>query len=333
VRRHGGSPWLLAAASCLAAHPASALDKQGSAHGGAIESTDSGVDLSGAFALGISLHNPTYAARPDNSGLALLRYVWHGDLDLVGRRLSIPLDVNVFTDGRLHGARKVVPTELDAITGVTTTWPLGPGAIEAGFRIEHDGEVGPGAPAEQIDDANGFVCGRGALCSQTYVDARARYLYSLAHAFPSVGDALVEGDVSGWLTLGWFAHNPSYAARPDNSGIALFRYAAHTEASFFHDYFSFAVDATMFTDRHFRPLRPSELDLTPELIGHLPPFELHLAYERDMPLDNEAPSEAFLPQDRRALVQSFAYALFVWKFDVNRHASHALEDRTQVPSP
>jgi hypothetical protein len=327
------SRWLPIIAVFLIVRPASALDKQGSAHGGAIEGADSGVDLSGAFAIGISLYNPTYAARPDNSGLSLLRYAWHGDLDLVGRRLSIPVDVNAFTDGQLRGARKLAPTEIDVIAGVTTTWPLGPGAIELGSRVEHDREIGPGVTAEETEASGGLVCGRGAPCSQTYIDARARYLYSLAHAVPGLGDTLADGDVSGWLTLGWFVHNPSYAARPDNAGLALLRYAIHTEISFFHDYVSFAVDATMFTDRHFRPLRPSELDLTPEIIGHFAPFELHLAYERDMPVGSEAPSADFLPQGRRGLVQSFAYGLFVWKFDLTRTASRPLGDHTQIPSP
>ena len=30
---------------------------------------------------------------------------------------------------------------------------------------------------------------------------------------------------------------------------------------------------------------PSELDLVPELMGRLGDFELHLSYERDMPVD------------------------------------------------
>ena len=46
----------------------------------------------------MSLYNPTYAARPDNTGLALFRYAAHFDFDLIGRRLSIPLDLNMFTD-------------------------------------------------------------------------------------------------------------------------------------------------------------------------------------------------------------------------------------------
>src|ERR1700753_2150967 len=77
---------------------AAALDKQGSAHGGAVGGDENGFHVSGALPLGVSLINPSYAARPDNTGLALFRYALHADTDLVGRKLSIPLDLNVFTD-------------------------------------------------------------------------------------------------------------------------------------------------------------------------------------------------------------------------------------------
>ena len=48
------------------------------------------------------LYNPTYAARPDNTGLALMRYAGHRDVDLIGSRLSIPIDINTFTDREVY---------------------------------------------------------------------------------------------------------------------------------------------------------------------------------------------------------------------------------------
>src|SRR3954469_18130960 len=75
-----------------------ALDKQGSAHGGQVGGGSREFNISGAAMLGASLYNPTYAARPDNTGLALFRYALHFDIDLLGRLLSIPIDVNVLTD-------------------------------------------------------------------------------------------------------------------------------------------------------------------------------------------------------------------------------------------
>ncbi|MEO8797358.1 MAG: hypothetical protein ABI551_05685 [Polyangiaceae bacterium] len=134
--------------------------------------------------------------------------------------------------------------------------------------------------------------------------------------------ALIDGDISGALTLGWFSINHTYAARPDNSGNALFRYGVHTELSVVHDFFSVGVDTTLFTDRRAAdPLGPSELDLTYEIIVHTSPIELHLAYERDMPVDEPG------------LVQSFLYALLVYDFDLHHDTSAPLETRGGVPSP
>ncbi len=286
----------------LAAGTSFALDKQGSAHGGAVGSEDTSFNLSGALMLGISLYNPSYAARPDNTGLALLRYGGHFDVDIFGRLLSIPLDVSFFTDSTRLGGLVLLPTEFDFITGVTSTFGLGPGDLEVGARVEHDRPVDMGT------------------FTQTYVDLRARYLYSFARIFPALADTLKGGDVSGWVTLGGFLFNPSYAARPDNSGRALFRYAVHTELSMFDDLFSLGADATMFTDRFGSIVGPSELDFTGELIFHKGPFEVHLAYERDMPVD------------RPGLVQQFVYLLGVWSFDI-KNVIQPLGHRNSVPSP
>jgi hypothetical protein len=267
------------------AHAASAIDKQGSAHGGEVGGESTGFGLSGSLMVGVSVYNQTYAARPDNTGLALMRYAGHADVDLIGRRLSIPVDVNMFSDRTQQGGKKLRPSELDVIAGLTSTWGVGPGALELGTRFENDRPL----------DVSGS--------SQSYVDARARYLFSLAAVVPALRPALHEGDLRGWGTLGWFVYNPSYYARPDNTGKALFRYALHLELSGLGDQLAFGVDATMFTDRQAPSvLRPSELDLAPELILRRGDFELHLAYERDMPLD------------RGGLVQQFVYLLGAWGF-------------------
>jgi hypothetical protein len=290
---------------------ARALDKQGSAHAGAVEGEEAGFDIEGSFLYGVSIYNPSYAARPANTGLTLFRYAFHADIDLIGRKLSIPIDVNMFTDRTRSGMRKLIPSEGDVITGVTSTWPLGPGALELGARVEHDRTLD--ATTEEL---------RIPPDSQTYLDARARYLYSLATTFPKLGEALDNGDVSGWLTLGWFAVNPSYAARPDNTGSALFRYAGHVELSVVDDKISVGVDGTMFTDRrNANFVGPTELDLTPELILRAPPVELHVAYERDMPID------------RGGLVQHFVYLLAGYEFDLAHAQTKPLETRGHIVSP
>jgi len=287
-----------------AARNAHALDKQGSAHGGSIEGDNSGTNVSGSLLYGVSIFNPSYAARPDNTGLALFRYAAHADIDLIGRRLSIPIDVNFFTDRERRGGLAAVPTEGDVIIGLTSTLATWPGALEIGARVEHDRPL----------DRGGF--------SQSYADFRLRYLYSLAAIWPGLGRALGDGDISGWLTQGVFLLNPTYAARPDNTGLALFRYGAHVELSVWHDYISLGLDATLFSDRRARdPVSPTEIDVTPELIGRYDPFELHLAYERDMPIDN------------RGLVQHFAYMLLGYTFDITDEKSSPAESRRNIHSP
>lgn len=297
---------LALAALLLLPRPAQALDKQGSAHGGAVAVDPTGFNVSGALSFGVALYNPTYAARPDNTGSALFRYALHLDTDVLGQALSFPLDLNFFTDSSEAGGGKASPTEFDVIAGVTTTHKLCPGALELGLRVEHDRPV----------DRGGF--------SQTYADIRMRYLFSLAETFPRLADALSDGDVNGWLTLGAFAWNPTYAARPDNTGKALLRYAAHLELSLWSDLLSVGVDGTMFTDRERQsdlPFAPTELDLTAEIIGHPGRHELHVAYERDLPLD------------RSGLVQHFVYALYVVSFDLRTDRPAPLETKHQIPSP
>lgn len=282
------------------------LDKQGAAHGGAVAGEeDNGFDVEGAFTLGTAIANKTYAARPDNTGLALMRYAAHADIDLIGRKLSIPLDLNFFTNREKKGLAIFAPTEMDVIGGLTTTSTVMKGGeLELGARVEHDRPV----------DQGGFT--------QTYVDARARFLYSLAKVFPKLGESLVDGDISGALTAGWFVVNPTYAARPDNSGLALFRYAGRTELSVWHDYLSIGLDGTFFSDRRSKnPIAPTELDLTYEIILHSAPWEVHLAYERDMPID------------QGGLVQSFIYGLLVYSFDLKHPVTAPLQTRGTIPSP
>jgi hypothetical protein len=283
-----------------------ALDKQGSAHSGQLAGEDSGFELSGSTLLGAALYNPSYAARPDNSGRALMRVAQHLDIDLIGERLDIPIDLNLFTDRTLSGLNRFRPSEFDVIAGLASTWPLGEAlAVEFGARGERDMPL----------DRAGLV--------QQYIDTRLRLIYSLHHVWPTLWNALAGGDVSGAWTLGWFALNPSYAARPDNSGLALLRFGDYTEVSTLGGRLAFGCSTTLFTDRRTAWLRPSELDLVPEVITRFGKFEVHLAYERDMPVD------------RSGLVQSLVLAHLLWNFslfdaDTQRQEHESIHERGGV---
>src|SRR5689334_19130105 len=93
----------------LVALPAAALDKQGGPRAEGDGPQYRGFNVSGTVMLGAALYNPTYGARPDNTGLALFRYAGHVDVDLLGPLLSIPIDVNVFTDRTRAGAALFAP--------------------------------------------------------------------------------------------------------------------------------------------------------------------------------------------------------------------------------
>lgn len=291
ARRQRGlrNRWKIASIAALLAAltvHARALDKQGSAHGGQLGGADHGFELSGSVLFGAAVFNPTYAARPDNTGHALLRLAPHLDIDLIGSRLSIPIDINFFSDRDRSGIGKIGPSEFDFISGVTSTWPIGPTALELGLRGEGD-----------------FPVDRGSK-TQSYMDARARWLYSLGAFAPKLKDALAGGDIGGAVTLGWFAINPSYAARPDNSGRALLRYGLHVSISYTERFF-FAFDAAFFTDRRENAVSPSECDITPELGAQIiDGLTVHLAYERDMPID------------RGGLKQHFILLFLTWDFSL-----------------
>jgi hypothetical protein len=248
----------------LTSASAHALDKQGSGHARHTDVAESGQRISGGALFGISVFNPSYAARPDNTGLALFRLAGHADIDLIGQHLLLPLDVNMFTDRTQDGANILVPSELDLIGGVASTWALGKGAMEFGVRGEID--LGIDRPT----------------MSQGYVDARAKYSFE-SDDFHSVHHTLGANHFSSSTTLGVFGYNPSYAARPDNTGLALLRYAERLGYS--RRWFSAALDFTFFTDRNTNAIAPSELDFTIDVGATSGTIGMHLAYERDMPLD------------------------------------------------
>lgn len=154
------------------------------------------------------------------------------------------------------------------IGGLTSTWPLGvAAALEAGARFERDMGV----------DHRGVT--------QSYVDARTRLLYSLATVWHGLDRALDGGGLSGACTFGWFAYNPSYAARPDNTGRALLRYELGLNLDGLRHRLGVGVDLTSFSDRATNGVQPTELDLTPSVSYRVGAAVFQLAYERDMPLD------------------------------------------------
>ncbi len=274
----------LVLASALISPSARALNKQGLSapvdtterEGSAIAPTLSGYVFGGAL-----VYNPTYAARPDNTGLALFREGAHVDLDLYGKRLTVTYDANVFSDRASSSSPR--PSEHDHIVGLVSRH----GDLELGAHYETD------RPADRPGDV------------QQYVDVHTRVYYDLARALPGLGRALPRQGLAGFFTLAGFAYNPTYAARPDLSGLALLRLVGHAELDLYRPWLTFSVDLNFFTDRlaHHGAV-PSELDTTLGLALHLKSFDVSIVAENDRPLD------------RAGLSQSYVSTLLTYRFDL-----------------
>ncbi len=278
-------PSRIAALCLLLSANTLALNKQGESRR---PDSRSPQNLTGYVFLGPFLYNPTYAARPNNSGLALLRLGSHLDLDLYDRWLTLSYDANLFVDRDTVGF-----SEWDHVLGILTYLPLPHGlGLGLGIHFEHDGP---------LDD-------RGRNYSQSYVDGMARLGYQ--------GERL-----SLSLAIGGFLYNPSYSARPDNTGLALLRYVARGEIRA-APWLALRCEANTFSDRQEaggRTLLPSELDAVAEFALILGAFELRLIAEADLPLTDPTAAEAAFAQPRVGFTQYYVSALVQWNFELRPH--------------
>lgn len=215
-----------------------------------------GYLLSAAF-----LDNPSFAARPDNTGLAGLRHMVHLETDLYEPYLQFYTDHNFFSDRR-GGWLKL--TEWDAtvaLAGSLQNWS---------WRLQYERD----APLD-----------RGGV-KQIYADALVTYLWPDASQWSWWQLRFPEQNLTGYAGVGWLFHNEDYFARPDNSGRALLRYVAHADLDLYRNILVLFVDTNFFTDRKIaNPVRPTELDLLSGLALRYADWELSLIHEADMPLD------------------------------------------------
>lgn len=265
-------------------NPALALNKQGlsiSAAEGADADKAPAQNVTGYVFAGALFYNPSYAARPDNTGRALTRWGGHLDLDLDRKYLTLTYDGNVFSDRDASSAAR--PSEHDHILGLLTRH----GPLELGVHYETD------RPADRAGDA------------QTYVDLDVRGYYDLFRAWPGLARTLPHQACMGFFTLAGFAYNRTYAARPDLSGLAMLRLVGHSEIDLYKPWLTFSIDLNFFTDRTVHAgLVPSELDITVGLVAHAGDFDVAVVAENDRPVD------------RGGVSQSYASLLLTYRFDV-----------------
>jgi hypothetical protein len=254
---------------------------------------------------GVFLFNPSYAARPNNTGIVLFRYGLHLDADLYHRWLSLSYDLNVFTDRTDGAVNPIAPTEHDHIVGLLSTIPL-PRHLELTLAVHYEADR-PGfeatGPIRRILPDCGP--GRSQVCyqagySQSYLDAYARLQYTHPR-------------ISVFAAFGGFLWNETYAARPDNSGLAFLRYVLHAEIPLLKN-LVYRLDLNFFTDRQDGWVIPTELDVTSELAMRLGAFELKLVGEADLPLRSypggpNPPTQPGLRQEYLALMGSWSFDL------------------------
>jgi hypothetical protein len=236
--------------------PANALNKQGGR--GTSADADPTLNMSGYVFGGFFLFNPTYAARPGNSGLAFGRLGSHVDFDLFHRWLTVSYDLNTFSDRSDASRGWFYPSENDHIVGALTSIPLRRTVIlSLAAHYEIDLPAFEARPSFIANPLNRYQVGY----SQSYVDVYGRATWT-------------SGRWTVYGALGGFLYNPTYAARPHNSGIALLRCLVRGEVELLR-WLVYRLDVNFFTDRDEGPLTPSECDLLSTVALRWRRFELH----------------------------------------------------------
>ncbi len=238
----------------------------------------------GYFLTGAFVKNPTFAARPDNTGLVGMRHMLHLETDLYKQYLTFYTDQNFFSD-RTDGWIKL--SEWDATFAFT-------GVLDRfNWRLQYERD----APLDR----------RG--LKQVYADAlvTARFQASQdstwwRHTFP-------HQNLTAYAGAGWLFHNSQYFARPNNTGRALFRYVAHADLDVYKNKVVLYGDMNFFTDREAsHTLTPSELDWIVGIAVRWQDMELAFYREEDRPLDQSG------------LVQKYFAVQLRFAFDVSKGA-------------
>lgn len=251
----------------LTSAPVHALEKYGrplpSLEGENKEAREAEETLFGGYFLTAAfLSNPTFAARPDNTGLVGLRHMAHLETDLYKQYLTFYTDQNFFSD-RTKGW--ITLTEWDmtyALTGLIDRWS---------WRLQYERD----APL----DRSGI--------QQVYADALVTGRFQAAEDLSWWRSRFPNQNINAYAGVGWLFHNSNYYARPDNTGRALFRYVAHFDANLYKNMVVFFGDFNLFTDRELNnKVKPTELDWIVGLaVRFKDDYEVSIYREQDRSLD------------------------------------------------
>jgi len=207
------------------------------------------------------VENPTFAARPDNTGLVGMRYMLHLETDIYKEYLQFYTDQNFFSNRR-EGWVKLTEYDMTyALTGSLQNW---------GWRVQYERD----APL----DRSGLT--------QSYADTVITYAIDPLGNSQWWKQRLPNQNLTAYAGAGWLFHNQSYFARPDNTGRALYRIVAHADLDLYKNRAVLFADTNWFTDRSGgRALTPTELDWILGIALRWGSAELSVYHERDLPLD------------------------------------------------
>lgn len=236
-----------------------------------------GYVLTAAF-----VSNPTFAARPDNTGLVGLRHMLHLETDLYKQYLTVYTDQNFFSD-RTQGWIRL--SEWDGTYAFT-------GVIDhVAWRLQYERD----APL----DRGGIV--------QAYADALVTGKFQSVQDLPGWRRRFPSQNLTVYAGAGWLFHNSRYFARPDNTGRALFRYVAHADVDLYKNRIVLYGDMNFFTDRQAgNRTKPTELDWIVGVALRWRDMEFAVYREQDQPLD------------RGGLVQRYVAVQVRFSFDVSK---------------
>ncbi len=217
--------------------------------------------LRGYWLTAAFVDNPTFAARPNNTGLVGLRHMLHLETDLYKDYLQFYTDQNFFSD---RNKGWITLTEWDqtyALTGSLNNW---------GWRVQYERD----APL----DRSGL--------KQIYADTVVTYAIDPLATTSWWKERFKNQNLTAYAGAGWLFHNDRYFARPDNTGRALFRYVAHADLDLYKNLVVVFADTNWFTDRTAsNAVRPTELDWIVGVAFRWKHAELSVYHEQDMPLD------------------------------------------------
>ena len=235
----------------------------------------------GYFLTAAFVSNPTFAARPDNTGLVGLRHMLHLETDLYKQYLTFYTDQNFFSD-RTKGWIEL--SEWDgtfALTGLVDRF---------GWRIQYERDA-------SLDKSG---------TKQVYADTLLTSRFQATEDLSWWKGIFPNQNLTAYAGAGWLFHNSNYFARPDNTGKALFRYVAHADLDLYKNRIVLYGDMNLFTDREAgNKLNPTELDW---IIG------LALRFREDMEIS--VYREHDQPLDKPGLVQKYVAVQLRYSFDV-----------------